>query len=85
MRTTVTINDELLEAAKRRARAHGVTLGRVIEAALRRHLATQHDDTADPPIPIFTEGTGPRPGLDLTSNAALREELDAGLELDQRR
>ena len=39
MRTTVSISDELLEAAKRQAFERGKTLGQVIETALRRHLA----------------------------------------------
>ena len=39
MRTTVSISDELLVAAKRRARLRGQSLGSVIEDALRRELA----------------------------------------------
>ena len=39
MRTTVSISDELLAAAKRKARELGVSLGEVIDAALRRELA----------------------------------------------
>lgn len=84
MRTTVTIDDELLAAAKRRATSRGTTLGAVVEAALRRDLARNEDVTA-PPIPVFRGGTGPRPGLDLASNRALSEALDEGLDLDQRR
>jgi hypothetical protein len=34
---------------------------------------------------VFRSGTGPRPGIDLTSNRALHEALDEGLELDDRR
>jgi hypothetical protein len=34
---------------------------------------------------VFRGGTGPRPGIDLTSNRALHEVLDEGLELDARR
>jgi len=39
MRTTLSVDDNLLAAAKRRARERGQTLGRVIEDALRRELA----------------------------------------------
>lgn len=84
MRTTVSIDDELLEAARLRALRRGQTLGQVLEAALRRELAAGDEPSAPrPPVPVFT-GSGPRPGLDLTSNRALHEALDEGLELDKR-
>ena len=81
MRTTVSLNDELLAAAKRRARERGQTLGEVVESALRRELAAP---TAldGPAVPVFRGGGGPRPGIDLTSNRALREALDEGARLD---
>lgn len=82
MRTTVAISDELLAAAKRRARAQGTTLGKVIDAALRRELAAGGAAGTPPPVPVFRDGNGPRPGLDLTSNRALSEALDDGLDLD---
>lgn len=83
VRTTVSIDDELLVAARRR----GETLGQVVEAALRRELTGGGDHGPDQqaPIPVFTGGTGPRPGIDLDANRALIEVLDEGLELDQRR
>lgn len=76
MRTTVTISDELLVKAKRRAAERGMTLGRVIDAALRRDLASPDAPGERPVIPTFDEGTGLRPGVDLTSNRALHEVLD---------
>ena len=86
MRTTVLISDELLAAARRRARERGVSLGEVIDAALRRELTVGRSGRDDrPPIPVFDGGSGPRPGVDLTSNRALHEVLDEGLELDSRR
>ena len=85
MRTTVSISDELLAAAKRRARERGETLGEVIDAALRRELSQPDRTEERPAIPVFRGGTGPRPGIDLTSNRALHEVLDEGLELDARR
>lgn len=76
MRTTVALDDNILLAAKRRAREQGVTLGRVIEDALRVALA--RDRRAErPAVPVFRGGTGVRPGLDVTSNRALLEALDA--------
>ncbi len=85
MRTTVSIDDELLGAAKRRARQRGETLGQVLEAALRRELAEPIPRGSPPPIPVFTGGGGPRPGVDLSSNRALHEALDDGIDVDRLR
>lgn len=85
MRTTVSISDDLLIAARRRGRERGQTLGEVIEAALRRELARPARPAERPPVPVFRDGTGPRPGIDLRSNRALHEALDEGLELDDMR
>jgi hypothetical protein len=85
MRTTVSISDELLAAAKRRAREQNVSLGEVIDAALRRELAVERGTEDRPVVPVFDGREGPRPGIDLTSNRALQEALDDGLELDARR
>lgn len=85
MRTTISISDELLTAAKRRARERGQTLGSVVEDALRRELATVGEPSPRPSVPVLTRGTGPRPGLDLTSNRALYEVLDESLDLNSRK
>ena len=85
MRTTVNISDELLVAAKRRARSVGRPLGWVIDAALRRELTAQRPAGQRPQVPVFRGGTGPRAGIDLTSNQALAEALDADLPVDERR
>lgn len=81
MRTTVAIDDEVLAAAKQRARDRDETLGQVVEAALRRALSDQGAPADSPAIPVFTGGTGPRPGIDLTSNRALHEALDDAHDL----
>jgi len=83
MRTTVAIDDHLLAQARDQARRSGVSLGAVIEDALRMQFARVAPDSA-PEIPVFA-GTGVHPGVDLTSNRALRDLLDEGTELDQRR
>jgi hypothetical protein len=85
MRTTVSISDELLTAAKRRARERGQTLGELIDAALQRELSDARPPGDGPPIPVFAGGTGPRPGIDLRSNRALLEALDEGVAVDDRR
>ncbi len=85
MRTTVSISDELLAAAKERARANGQSLGAVIDSALQRELAIAPTSRRRPKVPVFRGGTGPRPGIDLTSNQALHEALDDGVAVEGRR
>jgi hypothetical protein len=85
MRTTLSISDELLTAAKRRARERGQTLGAFVDQALQRELSESGTPTQAPPVPVFRGGTGPRPGIDLRSNRALIEALDEGVALDERR
>jgi hypothetical protein len=75
MRTTIAVDDNLLIAAKQRARERGQTLGQVVETALRRELA-EPPQSAAVEVPVFRGGEGPRPGVDLRSNAALHELLD---------
>lgn len=84
MRTTISIDAQLLAAAKDRARSSGQSLGAVIEAALRQSFLAA-PQAQRPKVPVFRGGTGPRPGLDLTSNQALHEALDDGLPLAERR
>lgn len=85
MRTTVSISDEILVAAKHRAQQSGRTLGQVVDAALRRELSSDSAPAEGPPVPTFRGGTGPRPGIDLNSSRALHEALDEGLGLHERR
>lgn len=85
MRTTLSISDELLTAAKRRARERGQTLGELVNGALQRELSDARPPSKAPPVPVFRGGTGPRPGIDLSSNRALLETLDDGVDLDDRR
>lgn len=76
MRTTIALPDQLLKTAKREARRRGLTLGRLIESALRRELSRRSEARPGPAVPIFRGGQGVRPGIDLTSNRALLEALD---------
>lgn len=76
MRTTISVDDKLLRAAKRRAREAGMTLGQFIEAALRRELGRREAASERPEIPVFAGGTGLRPGIDATSTRSLLEALD---------
>lgn len=84
MRTTVALDDHLLEAAKRRAQECGQTLSQIVETALRRELA---EPIVDEPmeVPVFRGGRGPLPGVDMRSNSALLELLDRDTEMVERR
>jgi hypothetical protein len=75
MRTTLSIDDELLAAAKETARGRGYTLGQLVEDALRRELVASHA-AGSPPVPVFRGGTGAQPGIPLRSNRALIELLE---------
>lgn len=83
MRTTLSVDDHLLDAAKRRARERGVSLGAVVEDALRRELA-EPPQVERPKIPVF-HGGGFRPGIDPSSNRSIQAALDEGLPLDKLR
>lgn len=86
MRTTIAISDELLAAAKQRARQRGETLGSFVDAALQRELNDAPSvPRRAPVVPVFRGGSGARPGIDLSSNSALLEALDGGVEPDDRR
>jgi hypothetical protein len=76
MRTTIAIDDNLLAQAKRRARLLGLTLGQLVEEALRLELSRSLSPGERPPVPVFRGGSGLRPGLDGASNRSLLEELD---------
>ena len=85
MRTTISIHDELLESAKLRARERGVTLGALVEDALRRELSVNLEHAPRPEVPVFRGGNGLMPGVDITSNRAMHELLDEGLPFEKLR
>lgn len=77
MRITISVSDQLLAAAKEHARLTGRTLGQFVEAGIRRELNAKPNQPR-PEIPVFDGGSGPQPGVDLSSNRALYEALDEG-------
>ncbi|MCC6766154.1 MAG: type II toxin-antitoxin system VapB family antitoxin [Deltaproteobacteria bacterium] len=76
MKTTLEIDDRLLERAKRHAAAHRTTLRAVVEDALRARLAARPEATRRyrfaPPI---IKGTRP-PAVDVADRTALYDLLD---------
>jgi hypothetical protein len=76
MRTTVSINDELLVRAKKRASDADMTLSGYLEETLRLRLAEPPPGRPAPVELPVSRGGRPRPGVDLTSDGALFEILD---------
>jgi hypothetical protein len=81
MRTTLNIDDKLLEVAKKRAKLRGVTLGSYVEDAIRNQLSAPTATVPVPAIPVFTRGNGMRPGIDPASNRSMYDALDASGDL----
>lgn len=78
MRTTIDIPDELLRQAKQRSLDEGRTLGSVLTDGLRVVLMNQASPESRRPVSLVTYGKrGTRPGVDLDSNSALRDLMDA--------
>jgi hypothetical protein len=77
MRTTLNIDDKLLDAAKDQAALRGMTLGSYVEDAIRNHLSSPTATVPVPAIPLFTRGNGMRPSIDPASNRSMSDALDA--------
>jgi hypothetical protein len=84
MRTTISIDDELLDRAKARAHQQGVTLGALLEDALRDALATDRSAAKPVELPVSTVGGGLMPGIEPTTRGLLAA-LDEGQPLDRLR
>jgi Arc/MetJ family transcription regulator len=77
MRTTVSIDDEVLRVAKRLAAEESRTLGDLITEALRERLARRPATGSKPYVAVTSGEGGPLPGVDITNNAAVRDVMDA--------
>jgi len=78
MRTTVRLDDALLQQARRAASARGQTLTSLIEQGLRLALARSSPAVQRPEVrlPVCKAGGGTLPGVDINSNSALLDLLD---------
>ncbi len=78
MRTTVRLDDALLEQAKREAARRNETLTALIEQGLRIVLARAHTGTprSNVVLPVSETTGGTFPGVDLNDSAALMDILD---------
>lgn len=77
MRTTVRLDDDLLNQAKRYAAEHGTTLTAMLDQALREILSrSEHRTRAEAvQLPSF-EGNGLQPGVDLDNSESLLDLMD---------
>ena len=75
MRTTINIDDQLLQSAKHLAIEQGISLAGVIENALRESLSKPQTNTQAIQL-ITTLGSGVKPGVDLDNNRSLQDIMD---------
>jgi len=72
MRTTISLDDTLGRAARRRAREQGLSLSALVAQALKAFLTERKQETASRPFRLVTvRGGGPLPGVDLDRTSAL--------------
>jgi hypothetical protein len=77
MRTTVRLDDALLERAKRHAAERGETLTTVIREALVAYLGRPAEDRDRQPFDLPVAGSGGLvPGADLDVTAQLHDTMD---------
>ena len=76
MRTTITIDEHLLDEVRRRAAEMGRTVSQVIEDGVRESLL-RSEDAGRPLFHVCAfSGGGTQPGVDLDDNAALLDLMD---------
>jgi hypothetical protein len=86
MRTTIRLEDALLDQARREARRRGETLTALIQEGLRTVLARSKPDRPRPRVklPVFGPSGGVMPGVDLSNSAALLDILEEALPIRKR-
>lgn len=74
IRTTVTLDEDVVERLKKRARANGLPFRQVINDVLRSGLLVDHKKTQElPPFRVKPKHMGTIPGLNYDSIEALLE------------
>ncbi len=78
MRTTVRLDDALLEHAKQEARRRGETLTALIDQGLRLVLSQSRPRKRRPRVvlPVCRAGGGTLPGVDLNDSASLLDIME---------
>lgn len=87
MRTTIRLDDGLLDQARQEARRRGETLTALIEKGLRRELASSKPAGTRPKVvlPVSDSPWGLMPGVDLSDSAGLLAIMEEGLPLEKLR
>lgn len=77
-RTTVRLDEGLLNEAKREARRRGETLTRLVEQGLRHEIARRHASSRPKrrQMPVSKAAGGVLPGVDISNSAELLDRLD---------
>ena len=80
MRTTVRLNDKLLERARKEAARRGATLTALIEEGLQLVLCRPSQRSARPQVklPECEAGGGTQPGVDLNDSGAVLDRMEEG-------
>jgi hypothetical protein len=77
MRTTIRLNDDLLDQAKQAAMTSGRTLTAIIEDALRQTLSRKYLAPKNQKISLISSGAGGLcPGVDIDRTAELLDIMD---------
>lgn len=77
MRTTIRINEYLLEKAKKVALENHTTVSSIIEEALREKLFRMNQNSEKKPVNIITfKGNGLLPGVDLDDTSTLLDLME---------
>jgi hypothetical protein len=77
MKTTIRLEDDLLEQAKVCAAEQGITLNQLIEESLRERLTARPQPQNVTPFRFRSYGKGGvRPGVNLDDNRAVRDLMD---------
>lgn len=82
MRTTIRIDDELYREVKVKAAQSERTVAAVLEDAVRNGLRAPEQRTTERYVVQPTGSGGLQPGVDLTSNAAVADDLDTDVAFD---
>jgi len=77
MRTTLTIEDELLEALRERAHLEGTSFKQAVNDVIRRGLMTGESEEEDPKaFRVRAKACGFRPGIDPLRLNQLNDKLE---------
>ena len=77
MRTTININDNLLNEAKKLSISYNTTLSSLIESALQDMLSRRKQYNIKKPVKLKTyNGNGVRSGIDLDDTASLLNAME---------